>query len=425
MSRQSERSAPVAGNGLFDRRQFLKAGLGTAGAGGIGLLSATPALSQTRQTWNRFPGRGLSEAYGSPSRYESDVARVGISAQKGTNGSGGCRTPLELLHGIITPSGLHFERHHSGIPDIDPAKHQLLIHGHVKQPLTFSVEALSRYPMVSRIYFLECGGNSGVMVAPEPAQKTCGELHGLVSNSEWTGVPLKLLLEEAGIEPQGKWLIAEGADAALMSRSIPLEKAMDDTIIALYQNGERLRPENGYPMRLLLPGWEGNMSVKWLHRIKVTDQPAMTKDETSRYSDLQSDGSTLLFTYPMGVRSVITNPSAGLTMGAPGLYQISGLAWSGAGKIRQVEISADGGKSWAEADLEVPVLTKSFTRFNTAWQWDGSPSTLMSRAVDETGAIQPTRQVLMANRAPGSGYHYNAIVGWRIENNGEIRNIYV
>jgi sulfane dehydrogenase subunit SoxC len=402
------------------RRVFLRAGLGMAG--GLSLLCAE-AVAGARPKGAQAPGRGMNR-YGVPSSFE-DIGRVRISSQRGTDGSGASSTPLEQLNGVITPSGLHFERHHSGIPDINPDQHKLMIHGLVRRPLIFSMEALDRYPMVSRIQFLECSGNSGALMAPEARDATCGELHGLVSASEWTGVPLAALLDEADVQASAKWLLAEGADAAMMSRSVPLEKALDDAIVALYQNGERLRPENGYPARLFLPGWEGNMHVKWLQRIKVMDRPAMTKDETSKYSDLQADGTSLLFTFPMGVKSVITSPSPGLELKTRGLYQVTGLAWSGAGKIARVEVSADGGASWADAALDEPVLPKNLTRFRSAWRWDGRPTTLLSRAVDDTGAVQPTRDAVIAGRATGSFYHYNAIQAWRVGATGEVRNVYV
>ena len=245
---------------------------------------------------------------------------------------------------MITPSSLHFERHHSGIPDIDPDAHRLLIHGLVDRALFFDMDALSRYPMVSTIRFIECSGNSRLAgLAPEPVGGTCGELHGLISCSEWTGVPLSVLLDEAGVDPTAHWILAEGADAAAMTRSVPLAKAMDDALVAIYQNGERLRPENGYPARLFLPGYEGNTSVKWLRRIKVTAAPMMTREETSKYTDLLPDGRSLMFSFPMEVKSVITSPSPGLELAGPGLYQISGMAWSGLGRIARVEVSADGG----------------------------------------------------------------------------------
>jgi len=410
---------PAAGNGLLDRRVFLRAGL----LSGAALMTAE-ASAVDREEWMKAPGGPMSEA-GATSSYESNVVRGPVGSLPGTTGTGASRTPLQLLDGIITPSRLHFERHHSGIPDIDPGKHRLVLHGLVDRPLSFSLDALARYPMVSRIQFLECSGNSGASAAPEPIQGTCGALHGLVSASEWGGVPLSVLLEEAGVKPEGKWLLASGADSAMMTRSVPLDKIMDDAIVALYQNGERLRPSNGYPMRLFLPGWEGNMSVKWLRTLKVIDQPSMTKDETSKYSDLQKDGTAKLFTFPLGVKSVITSPSFGLSMGAPGVYQISGIAWSGIGKIKRVEVSADGGASWADAALDEHVLSKCLTRFRSAWRWNGSPSIILSRATDERGHVQPTRDVVMSNRAPGAFYHYNAIQAWSIAVNGEVSNVYI
>ena len=409
---------PAAGNGLLDRRVFLRAGL----AGGAALMTAE-ASALEREAWMQAPGGPMSEA-GAPSGHEAHVVRAPVGSLPGTTGTGASRTPLQFLDGIITPSRLHFERHHSGIPDIDPDQHRLVLHGLVERPLSFSLDALARYPMVSRIQFLECAGNSGAAVAPQPIQGTCGSLHGLLSASEWGGVPLSVLLEEAGVKPEGKWLIAGGADSAMMTRSVPLDKILDDAIVALYQNGERLRPSNGYPMRLFLPGWEGNMSVKWLRSLKVVDQPSMTKDETSKYSDVQKDGTAKLFTFPLSVKSVITSPSPGLTMGAPGIYQVSGVAWSGNGKIRRVEVSADGGMSWADAALDEHVMSKCLTRFRSAWNWDGSPSVILSRATDDQGNVQPTRDVVLSTRAPGAGYHYNGIQAWNVAESGEVNNVY-
>ena len=411
----------VAGNGLLHRRLFLKRGAAALGVGSLGLMTAAPASGLPE--WMRGPGRGMS-GYGRRSRFEEPVRRSVLSA-KGTTGAGGSWTPLEALEGMITPNPLHFERHHSGIPDIDPDKHRLLIHGLVERELFFDMDALSRYPMVSRIQFIECSGNSYLAGLPQkPVNATCGELHGLVACSEWTGVPLSILLDEAGVDPAARWILAEGADAAAMSRSVPLAKAMDDALLAIYQNGERIRPDNGYPLRLFLPGYEGNMSVKWLRRIKVTAEPTMTRDETSKYSDLMPDGRTLLFTFPMDVKSVITSPAPGLELAGPGLYQISGMAWSGRGRIAKVEISADRGATWAEAALSEPVLDKAVTRFRMAWRWDGGPSVLMSRAVDQTGAVQPTRDAIIAARGRKFTYHYNGIQAWEIDRRGQVSNIY-
>jgi len=410
---------PAAENGLLNRRWFLKAGA----AGSAALLTAR-AGAQTREPWSRHPGEGM-DAVGEPSPHEDHVQRLHVSSRPGTTGAGVSRTPLEYLDGIITPSRLHFERHHSGIPAIDPDAHRLYLHGLVERPLAFSPESLSRYPTVSRIQFLECSGNSGALIAPEPAQASASALHGLVAASEWGGVPLAALLDEAGLQPGARWVVASGADAAKMSRSVPLDKILDDAIVALYQNGERLRPSQGYPMRLFLPGWEGNMSVKWLQSLKVTDRPSMTKDETSKYSDLRSDGIAELFTFPMGVKSVITSPSPGLGLGPRGVYRVSGIAWSGAGRIRRVEVSADGGKTWAEADLDDHVLPKSLTRFRIPWEWNGGPAVLVSRATDERGDVQPTRTAVLEGRAGNSFYHYNGQQAWRVAEDGELRNVYV
>ena len=420
MSRRA-RSANAAG--LIDRRTLLR-GAALTGAflpylARAGHAAAPPDLPEGMKA----PGAPMS-AYGAPAKYERGVTRTLIRSQPGTTGSGASRTPLEALEGTITPSGLHFERHHSGVPDIDPAAHRLLVHGMVRRSLVFTVESLLRYPMVSRTVFVECSGNSLQLYQPAPAPLTAGQIHGLVSSSEWTGVPLSFLLGEAEVESGATWLLAEGADAAAMSRSIPMAKAMDDALLALFQNGERLRPENGYPVRLLLPGWEGNMSVKWLRRIKVTDAPTMTKDETSKYSDLQADGKALLFTYPMAVKSVITRPSPGWRPGGPGLYDVSGLAWSGNGTIKRVDVSADGGRTWAEATLVTPVLPHALTRFRIPWKWDGQPTVLKSRAHDSAGDVQPTREHFIAKHGANAVYHYNAIQAWQVAANGEVKNVY-
>jgi sulfane dehydrogenase subunit SoxC len=257
----------------------------------------------------RSPGAPF-DGYGQPSKHESKVARS-FTSLPGSTGTGASRTPHHLLDGMITPNGLHFERHHSGIPDIDPDSHRLLIHGLVERPLVFTLEALTRYPMESRICFIECGGNSAALYQKGPAALGVQGLHGLLSCSEWTGVRLATLLEEAGVDPKAQWILAEGADAASMSRSVPLAKAMDDALIALYQNGERVRPSNGYPMRLLLPGYEGNMQVKWLRRVKVTKAPSMTKDETSKYTMLLCDGTALQFCFTMETKWVIPQSELG------------------------------------------------------------------------------------------------------------------
>src|SRR5256712_4470632 len=293
------------------RRGFLKRSAAlVTGAASAGLAQGANAQGLAGQPWERVYGAAFT-GYGQPSRFEQPVVRHFLRPYGDlAPGSGGALAPIEALEGIITPSGLHNNRSHSGVPDIDPKEHQLLLHGLVRRPLRFSMEALWSYPKTTRTHFVECSGNSSRALAPQPAQVPAGAMHGNIACSEWTGVPLRMLLEEAGLLPQAKWLLAEGADSAHMSRSIPIDKALDDAMIALYQNGERLRPEQGYPVRLLLPGWEGNMSVKWLRRLKATEGPTHTKDETSKYTDLLPDGRALQFTFEMGGKSGLTKRSS-------------------------------------------------------------------------------------------------------------------
>jgi sulfane dehydrogenase subunit SoxC len=414
----------AAGNGLLDRRLFLSGSVGAALVMGGITHNAAGSEPLRVEPWMKVPGSPFI-GYGQPSRFEDKVVRaIPAPPNPATQGVGPARTPLHLLDGMITPSGLHFERSHSGIPDIDPDRHRLVIHGLVRRPLVFTLEALSRYPMQSRIAFIECGGNSAALNAPQAQPLGMAAIHGLLGCSEWTGVRLSTLLDEAGVEPSARWLIAEGADSAAVSRSIPLAKAMDDALVCLYQNGERVRPSNGYPVRLLLPGFEGIMNVKWLRRIKLVNDPAMTKDETSKYTILLKDEKAWQFVFPMEVKSIITRPAPGLTLKGPGFYEISGLAWSGNGSIRQVDVSADGGRSWAPAALQDPILPKAPVRFRAVWQWNGGPAILQSRATDDTGMVQPTRAQFAAERGLRGVYHYNAIASWRIDEKGEATNFY-
>jgi sulfane dehydrogenase subunit SoxC len=415
----------AAGNGLLDRRTLLRAGVFAAGIAGIGtgIAQAAQSIGADAPEWMKTPGRSLS-GYGVPSKWQEKVQRA-FTILPGRPGTGASRTPLHQLEGTITPNGLHFERHHNGVPDIDPKRHELAIHGLVKRPLAFSVETLMRYPMESQIRFIECSGNSGSFNQPEPQQTTAGGLNGLLSCSEWTGVRLATLLGEAEVTREAKWVIAEGGDAAGMSRSVPLEKCLDDAMIALYQNGEAIRPEQGYPMRLLLPGFEGNMNVKWLRRLKVMDQPVNARDETSHYTELMPNGKARQYMFLQGVKSAIIKPSSEMNMKGPGFYEVSGLAWSGSGRIAKVEVSADGGKNWALAALTPPVLSKALTRFRLAWQWNGQPATLMSRATDEKGEVQPTRAAWVSQYSPIQFYHFNGIQGWRVEADGTVRHAYV
>jgi sulfane dehydrogenase subunit SoxC len=332
-------------------------------------------------------------------------------------------TPLQDLDGIITPSDLHFERHHGGVPAIDPSTYSLLIHGMVDRPLVFSLADLRRFPGKSVIHFMECSGNGGRAYRREgnTTDVTPQQIDGLTSTSEWTGVPLATLLREAGASPKAQWFLAEGMDAAVMTRSIPVAKAYEDALIAYAQNGEPLRPEQGYPVRLFLPGVEGNASVKWLRRIELSDQPFMTREETSKYTDPLPNGTSRIFSLDMDAKSLITEPSFPDKLSGPGWWEIRGIAWSGRGKIARVDISTDGGKTWHAAKLDGPVLPKCHTRFRYAWQWNGSATTLMSRATDETGYSQPTLDALMAARGPSTAYHFNHIRAWRVSADGTVK----
>jgi sulfane dehydrogenase subunit SoxC len=422
----------VAANGLIDRREFLRGGAAFAAAlAGYDVVKPAAAEALTDDPWSKVPGKTVA-AYGLPSRFEEKVART-LSNPNGEPRTQHARTPHHLLNGTFTPNGVHFVISHTGNPDIDPDKHRLVIHGLVERPLVFTLDALARYPMVSRMSFVECGGNSAPLFAKVPIQANVQALHGLASCAEWTGVPLATLLQETGIDPRAKWLIAEGGDAPALSRSVPLKKGLDDAMIALYQNGERLMPGNGYPMRLLLPGWEGNMNVKYLRRIKLVEEPAMSYYEARTYAPILPNAKAYRFFFLQQVKSFITHPSPGLALRGPGLYEVSGVAYSGNGRISRVMVSADGGGTWAEAALQEPVLSKAFTRFRIPWRWDGGPAILQSRAWDEAGNVQPTRAQIIAERGesdkmvPATAFisqHYNGPTSWGIDRNGEVKHVY-
>jgi sulfane dehydrogenase subunit SoxC len=422
----------AAGNGLIDRRALLGRGMVLAGAMGAGVgPSSAAAEPLADDQWSLEVGDPMTP-YQIPSKFEAKVART-LSNPNNEPRNSHARTPHHLLEGMTTPNGLHFTINHGGVPTIDPDKHRLVIHGLVKRPLEFTLETLSRYPMTARVSFIECGGNSAPLFSPEPMQENVQAIHGLVSCAEWTGVKLSTLLEETGIDPRAKWFVAEGADSPRLSRSVPVKKALDDAMVALYQNGERLMPGNGYPMRLLLPGYEGNMNVKFLRRIKLVEQPAMSIYEARTYSQILPDGKAYRFYFLQEVKSFITSPSLGLKLKGPGPYEISGIAYSGTGRIERVMVSADGGQSWAQAALQEPVLSKAFTRFRLPWRWDGGPATLQSRAWDEAGNVQPTRAEFVAARGeltkppPVLGFpnqHFNSITSWGVAGNGEVKHVY-
>ena len=372
-------------------------------------VAPDPTKEQGRPT-------GEDGGYGTRSQFETAVRQL---APNPTPYATWSLTPLAASLGNLTPSGLHYERHHNGIPTIDPARHSLAVHGMVTKAKRFTMAELRRMPSATRRHFIECSGNTGSeyngAIAPSVQLS-----HGLLSTSDWTGVPFSVLAPQVGIDPEARWVLAEGADGAVMTRSIPLEKMMSDAVLAYGQNGEAIRPEQGYPLRLLLPGYEGNTHIKWLRRLEVSREPFMTREETSRYTDLMPDGKAWQFVFAMDAKSVITFPSGEMRLPSPGYYDIAGLAWSGRGRITTVEVSVDGGRTWTEAQLDgapEPICT---VRFSLPWMWDGGAATLVSRCTDETGYVQPPREALVAARGLNAYYHYNGRQAWSVGTDGSI-----
>jgi sulfane dehydrogenase subunit SoxC len=372
-------------------------------------------------------GQGVATlGYGQPSQFEINLQRRQSPGLTQTTQASVSFAPLQSLFGIVTPSGLHFERHHQGWWDIDPSKHRFMVNGMVKTPKVFTMDEIMRLPSVSRFHFIECGANTAVEwgnVAVPTVQYT----HGMLSCSEFTGVPLITLLELAGADlKQGKFVLAEGGEGSSMTRTIPMSLITSGEVIVAYgQNGEMLRPENGYPLRLVVPGIQGVSWIKYLRRVEVGDQPYATKDEAVHYMDLQPNGQHRQYTNIQECKSVVTTPSGGQVLLDQGFYNITGLAWSGKGKVKRVDVSVDGGRNWRSARLETPVLSKALTRFNLDWVWDGKPAIIQSRAQDETGFVQPTYQQLRAVRGTRSIYHNNAIQSWLVQENGEVKNVQV
>lgn len=411
------------------RRGFLKGG---AAALGGGLLASTSTGSVASaagngeikvEDWNQSLGDPvIYNAYGVPSEFEAHVQRRNVEWLTVTQESSVSFTPLHELDGFTTPNGLCFERHHGGVAQIDPSAHRFMINGLVEKPLVFTMEDLMRFPRTNRFAFLECAANSG-MEWRGAQLNGCQFTHGMIHCVQYTGVSLRTLLNEAGLKTNAKWLMAEGADSAGMNRSIPMEKALDDCIVAFKMNGEALRPEQGYPLRLVVPGWEGNMWVKWLRRIEVGDQPWHTREESSKYTDLMEDGSARRFTWIMDAKSVITNPSPQAPLKTKGHNILSGLAWSGRGKVKRVDVTLDGGKNWQQAELAGPVLDKCLTRFYLPFNWNGNPMLVQSRCIDETGYVQPTKDELRKVRGLNSIYHNNGIQTWHVRENGEAENV--
>lgn len=421
-----------AGNGpVVGRRGLLAGGLAAAGttlladAARAEGTSAAPAIPEELPEWSRYLGPGVTdEPYGTPSKHEAHVVRRHVEWLTVSRESSVNFTPLQDLYGILTPNGVFFERHHGGRADIDPTQHRLLIHGLVERPMAFTMEDLRRLPCEDRVWFTECAANGGMEW--RGAQLNGVQfVRGMLGCAQWTGVSLRTLFDRVGLKPNAKWVLAEGADSSGLSRSFPLHKALDDAMVVFAQNGEALRPGQGYPLRLALPGWEGNMWVKWLRRLEVGDAPWYTRWETSKYTDLLPSGKAYKFTWVQEANSVITRPSPEKPLNGPGEYEIGGLAWSGRGRITRVDVTFDGGRNWVSAPLQEPVLPKALTRFYLPWRWNGQGAVLASRAMDETGYVQPTIAQLRNARGANSIYHNNAIITWLVEPSGEVENVQV
>lgn len=418
-----------AGRRDFIRKAFAAAATGVATTAAVAQGSAAasagdPAILNLPAHSTGLGQAVVTDGYGKPSQYEANVQRRQSPGLTPTRQASVSFAPLQSLFGIVTPSGLHFERHHQGWWDIDPSKHRLMVNGLVKQAKVFTMDEIMRLPSVSRFHFIECGANTGMEwgnVAVPTAQYT----HGMLSCSEFTGVPLIRLLEMAGADLKaGRFVLAEGADGSSMTRTIPMELVRSGEVLVAYgQNGEMLRPEQGYPLRLVVPGVQGVSWIKYLRRIELGDQPYATKDEAVHYIDLMPDGQHRQYTSIQECKSVITTPSGGQMLLDKGFYNITGLAWSGRGKVKRVDVSVDGGRNWRTARLETPVLDKCLTRFNIDWVWDGQPTIIQSRAIDDTGYVQPSYQQLRAVRGTRSIYHNNAIQSWQVQANGEVANV--
>jgi len=381
--------------------------------------------------WSQSLGTPTAaKLYGLPSPFEKHVIKeIRLSgAPKGYVSSSialtSANSPISKIRGGITPNGLFFERNHSGAPVIDPKEHTLLIHGLVENSIVLSMDKLKRFPSIEKTYFVECSGNTGIS-KKSPPEKTLDDMYGLISCASWIGVKLSLLLEEAGIDlNKAKYIIAEGADGATMARSVPVSRAMDDCMVAYMQNGEAIRPEQGYPLKLIVPGCEGNINIKWLRRLEVTDTPLFARDEVSKYTDLLANGKARQGTLVMDVKSVITFPTTGDRLPEKGFYEIRGLAWSGRGKIKKVDVSVDGGRNWKTATLSTDPLSKAFVAFTFPWDWEGNEAILLSRAVDEEGLVQPYFKQITDSRGFHSESHNNAIQAWQIDATGSIENVY-
>ena len=421
MSKKSKNSFAI------NRRQLLASSVALGAVGTIKTSKASEVVPSNSPPnlpeWTTYLGDGVDVApYGSPSEFESHVIRRNVPWLTATAESSVNFTPIQNLEGFVTPNGLCFERHHGGVAIINPDEYRFMINGLVDREMIFTLDDLKRFPQTNKFYFLECAANGG-MEWRGAQLNGCQFTFGMIHNVQYTGVKLSDLVKETGLKPSAKWLLAEGSDSAGLARSLPIEKALDDCMIVWAMNGEALRPEQGYPARLVVPGWEGNMWIKWIRRIEFGDMPYLTREETSKYTDLMTDGSARMFTWVMEAKSVVTFPSPENPLNGKGLHQLRGLAWSGRGKIKRVDVSIDGGKNWNMANIHGPILNKSLTRFTMPFHWSGDQMLVQARAIDETGYVQPTIKELQNIRGVNSIYHNNSIATWLVNKNGSVENV--
>ena len=421
MSKKSKNSFAI------NRRQLLASSFALGAVGATKASKASEVVPSNSPPnlpeWTTYLGDGVDVApYGSPSEFESHVIRRNVPWLTATAESSVNFTPIQNLEGFVTPNGLCFERHHGGVAIINPDEYRFMINGLVDREMIFTLDDLKRFPQTNKFYFLECAANGG-MEWRGAQLNGCQFTFGMIHNVQYTGVKLSDLVKETGLKPSAKWLLAEGSDSAGLARSVPIEKALDDCMIVWAMNGEALRPEQGYPARLVVPGWEGNMWIKWIRRIEFGDMPYLTREETSKYTDLMTDGYARMFTWVMEAKSVVTFPSPENPLNGKGLHQLRGLAWSGRGKIKRVDVSIDGGKNWNMANIHGPILNKSLTRFTMPFHWSGDQMLVQARAIDETGYVQPTIKELQNIRGVNSIYHNNSIATWLVNKNGSVENV--
>ena len=415
----------------LDRRDFFRktAALSATALAGTSIFADDDAIMKTPEWATKWGDSVTTNLYGMPSAYEHNVTRRSTELLSSGNFRASIAvTPIHESKGIITPNGLFFSRSHGGTAHIDPEEYRLMIHGLVKKPIVLTLAQLKRYPSVTRIHFIECPANGGQEWRATQFNSV-QFAKGFMASAEWTGVYIKTILEDLGIKPEAQWMLAEGGDSSKMGRTVPMDKVLDDAMIVWGQNGEALRPEQGYPVRLLLPGWEGNLCVKWLRRLEFASEPWYCKEETSKYTALKPSGKAIQHFYANEVNSTVVSPSPEIPwtdLPDGSVVEIEGLAWSGMGTITGVDFSLDGGRTYVQAELKGLVLPKSWTRWSYMHKYKkGEKLLLTSRAMDDAGFIQPTIDQETSVMGVESVYHRNAVETWEVTENGEVNHVQI